>query len=75
MNYQMSSCRESATITLSPFQDQHHPPIGNILEKAFNNNSNNDTKLKVEPTTYPLSQSNMVRIRHKSLAMTIVHES
>ena len=54
MNYRMSSCREPAKITFSPFQDHPHPPIGNILEKAFNNNNNNDTKLKGEPTTYPL---------------------
>ena len=75
MNYQMSSCREPATITFSPFQDHPHPPIGNILEKAFNNNNNNDTKLKGEPITYPLFQSNVVQIRHKSLAMAIVHKS
>ena len=71
----MSSCREPATITFSPFQDHPHPPIGNILEKAFNNKNNNDTKLKGEPTTYPLFWSNMVQIRDKSLAMAIVHES
>ena len=50
----MSSCREPATLIFSPFQDHPHPPIGNILEKAFNNNNNNDTKLKGEPTTCPL---------------------
>ena len=51
MNYQMSSCREPAISTFSPFQDHPHPPIGNILEKAFNNNNNNETELKCEPTT------------------------
>ena len=51
---QMSSCREPAAIIFGPFQDHPHPPIGNILVKAFNNNNNNDTKLKGEPTTYPL---------------------
>ena len=49
MNYQMSSCREPAIIIFSPFQDHPYPPIGNILEKAFNN----DTKLKGEPTICP----------------------
>ena len=37
-NYQMSGCRESAISTFGPFQDHPHPPIGNILEKAHNNN-------------------------------------
>ena len=74
MNYWMSICREPAIITFSPFQDHPHPPIENILEKAFNNN-NNDTKLKGEPAAYPLFRSNIVQIRHKSLAMAIVHES
>ena len=60
MNYQISSCREPATITFGPFQDHPHPPIGNILEKAFNHNNNNDMKLKGEPTTCPSFQSNMV---------------
>ena len=57
MNYWMSICREPATITFGPFQDHPHPSIGNILEKASNNNNNNDTKLKGEPTAYPLFQS------------------
>ena len=62
MNYQMSSCREPATLIFSHFQDHPHPPIGNILEKSFNNKNSNDTKLKKkgEPTTYPLFQSNIV---------------
>ena len=53
MNYHISSCREPATIIFGPFQDDHHPLIGNILEKAFNN----DTKLKGESTTCPSFQS------------------
>ena len=73
MNYQMSSCREPAILTFSPFQDHPHPPIGNILEKAFNNNDNK-TKLKGEPTAYLLFWSNIVQIRCRSLIMTIVHE-
>ena len=31
----MSGCRESDTLTLGPFQDQLHPPIGNIFEKLL----------------------------------------
>ena len=30
--------KEPAITTFSPFQDHPHPPIGNILEKAFSNN-------------------------------------
>ena len=67
MNYQMSSCREPATITFSPFQDPPHPPIGNILEKV------NNTKLKGEPTIGPSFQSNIIQIGHGSLI--VVHES
>ena len=70
----MSSCREPVTLIFGPFQDHPHPPIGNILEKAFNNNNNNETKLKSEPITYPLFRSNIVQIGHKSLTVTIFDE-
>ena len=58
MNYWTSSCREPATLIFSPFQDHPHPPIGNILEKAFNNNllkkkNNNETKLKLSLLLVP----------------------
>ena len=52
---QMSGCKEPApTMIFSPFQDHPHPPIRNILEKAFNNNLGcGRTKLKMSlPLTH-----------------------